>query len=220
MIDFKTIPQRYQRYYTYLEPVITDPLVRGYFSLVASLLLVTFFLAFALSPTVNTILSLQKKITDQKVLVAQLDTKIANLVIARQNYSQVENLIPTLETALPKRPSPQVAIGQIITVASSSAVNLAGVQFRSVTFESSPAAIPPSQDLGRANSLVPGGLSVLPFSLSVSGTKENVYQYLKKLEDALRYMRFSNLSFTFTSGIPKITVDASGLTYYYVVNYD
>ncbi len=194
-----------KRYFTYLEPVAADPLVRGYFTLVASLLLVAFFLVFALSPTINTILSLQKKIADQKGIVTALDTKISNLVTAQQNFSQVENLIPVLETALPKKPSPQVAISQIISVASSSAVTLSSLQFNAINMATEGATI------------TPGGLSVLPFTFSVSGTKAAVVNFLTNLQNALRYIHFNTITFTFSATDPtRVLVDALGLTYYYV----
>jgi Tfp pilus assembly protein PilO len=117
MIDIRDLPKRYQRYYTYLEPVIADPLVRGYFSLVASFLLVAFFLFFALSPTINTILALQKKITEQKKIIASLETKISNLTAAQENYRQVESLIPLLLIALPDNPSPQTVVGSVTSSA-------------------------------------------------------------------------------------------------------
>lgn len=208
IIDIKSIPQRYQRYYTYLEPVLADPLVRGYFGLVASFLLVAFFLIFALSPTIDTILTLRKKIADQKTTIAALDTKINNLISARQNYSQVENLIPVLEIALPPGPSPQTAISGMVSAASSSATVIDGISFGSATMIGDIAAVPPAD-----TTLVPAKVSVLPFSLSVNGSREAVLAYFQKLENSLRYIRFLTLSFS--SGV-KTTVDASGLTYYYV----
>lgn len=211
MIDFKTISQRYQRYYTYLEPVVADPLIRGYFSLVASILLVAFFLVFALSPTVNTILSLQKKITDQNATIIALDKKIANLILAHENYSQVENLIPVLEAALPNQPTPQTAISQIMLTATPSGITVSGMQFQNVTLLGNLTAPVPAE-----SSDAPPGLSVLPFSLSTNGPEDSLRLYLQKLENTLRYIRFQKLSFVSSADSAKITVDANGLTYYYV----
>lgn len=205
MIDLKSIPEQSKRYYTYLEPIIADPLVRGYFTLVASLLLVAFFLVFALSPTANTILALQKKIADQKKTVLALDTKISNLIIAQQNFSQVESLIPVLETALPKKPSPQVAIDQIIGVASSSAVTLSNFRFNAIELDPGVAVVTPE------------GYSALPFSFSINGSKNAAFSFLTSLENSLRYVRFKNLAFFFPASDPlTISVDVVGLTYYYV----
>lgn len=212
MIDFKTIPQRYQRYYTYLEPVIADPLVRGYFGLIASFLLVAFFLVFALSPTVNTILSLRKKIADQNATVITMDKKIANLILAHENYNQVEDLIPVLEAALPNQPAPQTAINQIVLTATPSGITISGMQFRNITLLGDLTAPVPAEP----SDMIPKDVSTLPFSLSAIGSKDSVRLYLQKLENTLRYVRFQKLSFVTSADSAKITVDATGLTYYYV----
>lgn len=210
MIDFKTIPQRYQRYYTYLTPVMADPLIRGYFSLVASFILVAFFLIFALSPTINIILSLRKKIADQRATVAALDTKIANLILAHENYNQVADLIPVLETALPSQPAPQTAIGQIMLTASPSGVAVSAMQFRSITLLGNSTAPVPAE----SSDMTPRDVSALPFSLSVSGTKDSSRLYLQKLENAWRYVRLQKLSFVSSADSAKVTVDATGLAYF------
>jgi len=215
MIDFKTIPERYQRYYTYLEPVMADPLIRGYFGLVASFLLVTFFLVFALSPTINTILSLRKKIVEQQTIVKALDNKISSLITAQENYSQVEPLIPVLDVALPSRPVPQVAITQLVETATPSGVTLSAARLGRVNL-SNDLSTTPSQDVGSVTGILPLELSALPVSVSISGSKTAVHQYLKKIENSLRYIRFNSLSFIFDSKSSQVSVDAVGLTYYYV----
>src|SRR5574340_639843 len=118
------LARRYSRYYIYLEPVVSDPLIRGYFSFVASLFLIAFLLVFALSPTVNTMLALQKKIGEQRRILAALEQKIGALVTAQQNYSQIESNLPVLLRALPKSPDPQVIAEGVTQLASASGVTV------------------------------------------------------------------------------------------------
>ncbi len=42
-VPLENLTKRYSRYYIYIEPIVSDPLIRGYFSLVASILLIAFF---------------------------------------------------------------------------------------------------------------------------------------------------------------------------------
>ncbi len=215
MIDLRTIPARYQRYYTYLEPVMADPLVRGYFSLIASFLLVAFFVVFALSPTINTILALNKKIIEQKTTITALDTKISALITAQQNYSQIESLIPVFDIALPKLPNPQFAVSTIVKTASASAVTLSALQFHSITLFVDPTMSPPAADLGDKTDMVPNGLYVVPFSLSIRGQKVAAQTYLEKLENSLRYIRLGNIGVVNSTTDTTVTVDTSGFAYYY-----
>lgn len=212
MIDLKTLPTRYQRYYTYLEPVIADPLVRGYFGLIASFLLVAFFVIFALSPTINTILALNKKIADQKTTIVALDTKINDLVTASQNYSQIESLLPFLDGALPEKSSPQTAITTITQTATASAVSVSALQFQPIViFGSQEPAIP---EAAKRSDLVPEKLFVLPFSLSAGGPRDAILNYLEKLENSWRYLRFVSLGVA-TSKDNTVIIDGSGIAYYY-----
>ena len=79
--------KRFSRYYTYVEPVIRDPIVKGYFTIIASLFLISFFMFFALSPTATTIVGLFRRVEDQKQTLAAMDKKISDSIVAQNNYA-------------------------------------------------------------------------------------------------------------------------------------
>ncbi|MCL5432410.1 MAG: hypothetical protein M1484_04995 [Patescibacteria group bacterium] len=195
-----SITDRYQRYYTYLEPVVADPLVRGYFSLVASLFLIAFFLIFALSPTINTILSLRKKIAEQQTTIAALDAKISALVTAHQNYLSAQPYLPSLLAALPDSPMPQTATTTLTNVASGSAVILGTAQFKDINLSAAQYEKAASPTVG--------------FTFSVSGTMVNVRQFVTALEGSRRYIRVNTLSIAIKDNL-NVTVDGRAQAYYY-----
>lgn len=194
-----TIYQRYQRYYEYLYPIASDPIIRGYFSLVASILLIAFFLVFALSPTFNTIVSLQKKITDQKTIISALDAKISALVIAQDVFSQVESQVPLVKLALPDKPVPQGIVTDVLSAASSSGVAIVSLQFQQMPLsKNAPAKI-----------TVSNGLPTVVFSASVTGAEDKVRSFVANLEKRLRYIRLKSLTVSLGAA------DITGLGYYY-----
>lgn len=209
--------RRYRRYYTYIEPIITDPVIRSYFSLVASLILVAFLLIFALSPTIDTIIGLQKKISDQKDILGKLQTKTEDLIAAQESFRQVESSIPVLLVALPENSVPQTVITQIMSSASPSGATPTSLRFSELpvtqTYSASDLANhqkPPTNDLK---------LPMLDFSLSLIGSPAQVRSYLGKLEDSLRYVRFQSLLFNINPDNPNIvSADAQGVGYYYIQN--
>jgi hypothetical protein len=202
--SFTNLNPRFRRYLSYVDPVVSDPLVRGYFSFVASLILTTFLLIFALSPTINTILGLRKKIDDQNQTLVALDTKTSVLVAAAQSYQQVEDYLPLLSRAMPAETQPTQIINTITFLASASAVTVASLQFPGVPLGDS---LPPAA----ANSDV----SVLNFSLSVNGRKPNVESFLGKLENALRYIRVGSMSIGTDQKSGLTSADITGLGYYF-----
>ena len=194
-----SISQRYQRYYAYLSPITSDPIIRGYFSLVASILLIAFFLVFALSPTFNTIVALQKKISDQKAIISALDAKIAALITAQDTFSKIENKVPLVYLALPDKPTPQGIAADVLSSASSLGLTVLSLQFQ---------AIPLSKNT-ETKIIISNGLPTVSFSTSVIGSQEKIRNFIGDLEKRLRYLRLKN--FTVNLG----SADITGLGYYY-----
>lgn len=200
-IPWENLQRRYSRYYVYIEPVVTDPLIRGYFSLVASIMLVAFFLIFALSPTINTILVLTKKINEQRSTIKILDQKIADLVTAQANYTQIESSLPILYTAVPTSPTPQTIISAANSSASASGIPLEGLQFRD---------LPLSADAIAANQVQ----VVVNFTLSTSGSPDKIHNFLKRLENSSRLIHVTNLVISMGSGLAGNLVNVSAVGYY------
>lgn len=197
--------RRYSRYYVYIEPVTSDPLIRGYFSLVASIILIAFFLIFALSPTINTILELQKKIIEQKKVLEILTKKVADISAAHQNYSEIENLLPVLYDALPERPTAQTIISGLTKSASSSGIALAGIQFHD---------FPLSSDL--IASAVPKnkasiGLPTVDFTLTTTGNLDGIINFLSKIENLPRQIKLTTIGIAKLPGrVSAVSITAIG----------
>lgn len=214
--DLADLVRRYRRYYTYIEPVVSDPVIRGYFSLAASLVLAAFLLVFALSPTVNTILALNKKIENNRVVLRRLEEKTRNLVAARQNYAMVADLVPLLEVAIPERAMPHLAIGAVLNSASISGVSVTAMRFKNVDLGL-------EQDLGALgganDTRVQPALAVMvptiSFSLAVSGPNLAMEDFLKRVESQLHYVRLTNLTRTGLLESGSVAVDVGGVGYYY-----
>lgn len=193
-MDIKT---GYQKYFAFIQPVVNDPLMRVYFSLALSLLLVTFLVIFALSPTVNTVLGLQKKIADQEKIVLALDAKINALVAAGENYNQQTAQLAFLNEALPNKPYPEGLIANVLGTASVSGVAVSSLQFKPVALT--------GDDNAEVN-----------FSLSVTGSQTQLRDFLVKLENLLRYIRLGKMVIVF-NGENGPTVD-SQITGYFSKN--
>lgn len=207
--------RRYRRYYTYIEPMVTSPVVRGYFTLVASMLLVAFFLIFALSPTINTISGLIKKIDDQKAVLAKMDSKIESLVTAQANYSEVEDKLPLLTVAVTERPEPEGILADILKVASSSGVKIQGVRMKDLNLASESARLSAA---GSGVKVPYQGLGVpmVEYGVSVSGPDLAVRHFLETLEGLPRVMRSESVVFGGGGqGLSGSSVEVQATAFYY-----
>jgi uncharacterized protein YoxC len=76
-------------FYTYIEPVIKNPIARSVAPYVFSLVTMTIFLVFAVRPTLVTISNLQKDIQTQQEVLEALTTKARNLTSGKSNYEKL-----------------------------------------------------------------------------------------------------------------------------------
>lgn len=214
--------RRYNKYYTYIEPILEDPVIRGYFTLVASLLLTAFFILFALSPTFSTIVGLVRKIDDQKKVLAALDSKISNLILAQENYAQIESDLPLLEAALPVKPIPETILLGVLDSASGSAVGVTSFQIGDVYLSGvnpteKALVTPPSKGV-KLTLVSSAGLPTVNFTVSAKGTKENIRQFVGQLESMPRLITLSVISIGRESNSDNDSnsylVDIAGSAYY------
>ncbi|RJP47239.1 MAG: hypothetical protein C4584_00710 [Armatimonadetes bacterium] len=92
----------HSRYYTYIKPVITNPLVKSTAPYIFSFITMTIFIAFVIRPTLSTISQLQKNIETSQQTLDALNQKYQNLSLGRQNLQKMSSQTKQkIATALP-----------------------------------------------------------------------------------------------------------------------
>lgn len=71
----------------------------------ATFILITFFLVFALRPTIITISTLKGDIESKKILKEELRNKINKVIIAQDLFSQVQERYQVVNSSLPDKPN-------------------------------------------------------------------------------------------------------------------
>mgnify|MGYP001609837987 CR=1 FL=1 len=164
-LDYRSEYQRYKRYYTYLGPVLKNPIFRAYFTVVMSIFTVAIFVAFAIRPTIATIAGLTRQIEDRQGLNRRLDEKINSLSALQNDYQVAEKDLPLVFTALPTDPSVSQAIIFLEKTATASGINLSKVSVAKA-------------DYGK-NSTVSAEL--VPVTLTFSGSFDSVKNFFKQV---------------------------------------
>ena len=98
------------------------------FGIVITLFVLSFFGFFAISPTLSTILKLQKELSDNKFVYSQLDSKIKNISILREKYARLQNDLPTVIDAITMQPDVHLLFAQIQSIARKSSVTIKKLQ--------------------------------------------------------------------------------------------
>ncbi|MBI4039779.1 type 4a pilus biogenesis protein PilO [Candidatus Daviesbacteria bacterium] len=163
---------KYSRYYTFIKPVVENKLVRSFAPLIFSLITIAILAVFAIRPTVATILSLQKEINQDSLVLNQLQTKGKNLELGQKNYDALsQNTRQKIENYLPSQTGLTQLMQNLATTLPQTA-SASAIQIQPLTLSSTPA--PGSKpSLGEVN-----------FSYSVNGDftqLQNILQQLTRL---------------------------------------
>lgn len=93
-------------YYTYIEPVVKNPIVKSVAPYIFSLITLIIFLIFAIRPTLNTISELQKEIDNNQKVLDSLNQKSKNLSTGKTNYENMGSEIKKkIAESLPLNPN-------------------------------------------------------------------------------------------------------------------
>lgn len=95
----------------------------------ATFLLISFFLFFAIKPTILTISALVGENTSKEILSKQMRLKINNVIQAQDNFSKIQEKYQIIEDALPDSPRYSDALTQIRSASQHSLINLDKINF-------------------------------------------------------------------------------------------
>lgn len=130
--NYKTELQRYRRYYQSLEPLFRISKNQNYTAIIFSFLAISLFGWYAIRPTIQTILTLKKEITDKTDISKKMEDKISALIEAQAAYSEVEPFLPVIEQALPSQPDALPLVLQFRNLANLTGVSIFSIQVPSV----------------------------------------------------------------------------------------
>lgn len=82
------------RYFQYIKPLTRLPIIKTYGSTIFTLFVGTILIFFAIKPTIETILVLQKKLVQSEEVLQKVTEKANNLSLGKKNY---ENLPPEIK---------------------------------------------------------------------------------------------------------------------------
>jgi len=142
--------------------------LKMFLEIILSLVTISFFSIFALRPTFLTISTLLKEINTKKETVIKMDTKIKNLQTAQNILSQESVRIPILKLSVPQFPQPQNFVHQIEGITSTAQVEVLGIRVDETQLKGDL----PVKDQGE-----------MSFSVSATGSFQNLFSFLKNLEN-------------------------------------
>lgn len=165
--------------------------LRAFLEILLSLATVSFFGILALKPTFLTIAELFQEIKTKEELIVQMDTKIANLENAQIVLTQEASRLPTVKSAIPSSPKPELFVYQIEKLAATDSVTILGATVGELTLKGKVETPKASKEIVA----LPEEALGMGFSLSVAGDYQNLFLFLKDLERLRFPIRVDSLAF-------------------------
>lgn len=188
-----------EKYLSSLLPRLQEKRVQSFTTITLSLITLSFFGIFAISPTLSTITDLQKQISDSDFVNQQLQQKIANLTALETSYQKIQNDLPVVYAAIPENPQVTELVGQLQTIAQESQVTLQNIQTLPVDISATTTS--------QYNSFT--------FAIDVVGSYENLQTFLQTLTGFSRITTIDALALTKPLSQPgSYTLSIRGKTYF------
>lgn len=194
--------QIYSRYFTYIKPVTRLPIVKAYGSTIFTLLVMVIFILYAIKPTVETILVLQKKLADSMVVLEKVNQKSNNLSEAKTN---LENLDPRLKSKLQALIPDAVDLKSIIQNLEATArlheASVSALQIKPLVLETK-------------TDNKPGTLTEVTFTFNTEGKYEDLILILEDFKKSARLISIESLSLSKLTEGTGLVMSVSGKAYY------
>lgn len=192
----------YSRYFTYIKPLTKLPLVKNYGPTIFTLFTIAILAFFAIKPTVETILVLQKKLADSDAVLKKVTDKANNLSLGKNNYDNLEQSIKdAISTAIPDSVTFKSIAQTLEQTAKTHNASISALQFQPVTIDN------------KTEDKI-GSIAELNFTFNTEGTYPNIIAMLQDLKTSSRLISIESLSISKTVDNKALIMSLSGKTYY------
>lgn len=192
----------YSRYFTYIKPVTRLPIVKTYGSTIFTLLIISIFIFFAIKPTTETIIVLQKKLDDSNAVLKKVNQKVNDLSLGKTNYEKLPiNIKLQIETAVPDTARLKSVIQTLEQTAKNHEASISALQIQPLVLTT------------KSNSQL-GTLSEITFTFNIEGAYEQLIAILQDLKSSTRLISVDNLSIAKLSEGPGLIMSISGKAYF------
>ncbi len=191
------------RYYTYIQPILRSPIIKSYGLHILTIFTMIIFIIFAIKPTAETILVLQKKIENSQTVLQNINQKSENLTLAKNNYQSLDSQTRSkIQSLVPSQFDLKNLIQTLEETATANQATMSALQIQPFIIE------------GTLDSLQKKTLAEIEFTYNIEGTYPNLLKLLKQLQMSPRLISLKNLIINKSSGGNNLIMSISGKAYY------
>lgn len=192
----------YYRYFTYIKPITRLPIIRTYGSTIFSILVMIIFIFFAIKPTIETILILQKKLENSNEVLQKLQTKAENLSKGKTNYENLDKSLKSrIQSAIPESVDLKSIIQTLENAAEKYDASISALQIQPQVLETK-----------KENQI--GNISEVGFTFNVEGDYKKLTSILEDLKLSERLISIDNLTLSKVTEGTGLVMSITGKSWY------
>jgi len=195
--------EKYSRYFTYIKPFTKIPIVKTYGSTIFTLISIIAFIFFAIKPTIETIVVLQKKIDNAKLTLSKITQKASDLTQATDNYKKLdENIKNKIETAIPNSVDLRLLISTLEQSAKRYVATISALQIQPIKIA--------QQQKDKV-----GTVAEIDFNFNLEGNYSNIVGLLHDLKTSARVLSINRVAISRGSEGTNLITSITGKAYYF-----
>jgi len=163
---------QYKKYSQSVMPFIENQKTKSYSTVIFFFLVLSMFSWYAIRPTVQTILYLQREIKDKTEVNKKMDEKIAALIEANSAYENAQTLLPALSETIPSTPEALDLVSQMQRLGGEKNVTISSLQMNNV-----PLTTASVSGVSKTNQ----SQTELPILFTIEGLYPSTVEFLKEL---------------------------------------
>jgi Tfp pilus assembly protein PilO len=177
---------QYKKYSKKIGPFLQNQKTKNYSTVIFFFLVLAVFGWYAIRPTIQTILYLQREIKDKVEVDKKMDAKIYALIEAYASFENNEKLLPVLSEAVPHTPEALDIVSQIQTIATEKRISISTLQMTGIPLATLSSALKP-KDQKR--------FTEIPIMFTIEGTFPSVVAFLTDLTTLRRVVSIQSMNF-------------------------
>ena len=192
---------QYKKYSQTITPFLQSPKTKNYSTVIFFFLVLSVFGWYAIRPTIQTILYLQREIKDKTEVDKKMDEKIYALIEANAAYENSQTLLPVLLEAVPKDPEALDAVSQITDMAKEQNLKISSLRMAGIPLATGSGTVLPTKSQV--------SFTEIPITCTMEGSFISVLLFLKEIITTRRMITIQSLNFVPVKSII-VTASESG----------
>ena len=181
------------------------PQQKTYSLLIATLVVILVFFFFAIRPAYVKIAELNREISDERLLLAQINTKINTLETLSSELARLRQDLPLFYDSFPDKAENGFVVGNLSALADANGLKLSSIEFSDIL---------DTTQLELINTVDLTNVKMVQVRINIDGNIQQIIAYVSSLERFPRIINIQSISYNHNQATETVLNDAQESPFY------